>query len=93
MGDDLKCALCKRDIGQLEYLHYDALTKKEYSQSGMCNTCQDDFFDEKSFVRTGCTCDQPCCEADVGVGIITCGTQHCPEHGCIVDGEVVNESV
>lgn len=28
-----------------------------------------------------CTCDTPCCEADVGVGVITCGSQHCPEHG------------
>ncbi len=28
-----------------------------------------------------CTCDTPCCEADVGVGIITCGSQHCPTHG------------
>ena len=28
-----------------------------------------------------CTCDSPCCEADVGVGIITCGSQHCPTHG------------
>lgn len=28
-----------------------------------------------------CTCDTPCCEADVGVGIITCESQHCPTHG------------
>lgn len=28
-----------------------------------------------------CTCNSPCCEADVGVGIITCGSQHCPTHG------------
>lgn len=28
-----------------------------------------------------CTCDTPCCEADVGIGIITCGSQHCPTHG------------
>ncbi len=28
-----------------------------------------------------CTCDSPCCEADVGVGIITCGSQHCTVHG------------
>lgn len=28
-----------------------------------------------------CTCDTPCCEADVGVGVITCGSQHCPTHG------------
>lgn len=28
-----------------------------------------------------CTCNTPCCEADVGIGTITCGSQHCPEHG------------
>lgn len=28
-----------------------------------------------------CTCDTPCCEVDVEVGIITCGSQHCPTHG------------
>lgn len=28
-----------------------------------------------------CTCDTPCCEADVGIGVITCGAQHCPTHG------------
>ena len=28
-----------------------------------------------------CTCDSPCCEADVGVGIVTCGSAHCPTHG------------
>lgn len=79
----MKCGLCKRDIGQLEYLHWDPLTKKEYSQSAMCSTCQDGFFDEKSnaFDPTLCTCDKPCCEADVGVGVINCGSQHCPVHG------------
>lgn len=30
-----------------------------------------------------CTCNSPCCEADVGVGIITCGSQHCPTHGSL----------
>lgn len=28
-----------------------------------------------------CTCGTPCCEVDVGVGIITCGSKHCPAHG------------
>lgn len=28
-----------------------------------------------------CTCDTPCCEADVGIGLVTCGGQHCPTHG------------
>lgn len=28
-----------------------------------------------------CTCSTPCCEVDVGVGIITCESAHCPTHG------------
>lgn len=28
-----------------------------------------------------CTCDTPCCYADVGVGVIDCGGYHCPTHG------------
>jgi D-serine deaminase-like pyridoxal phosphate-dependent protein len=28
-----------------------------------------------------CTCDTPCCEADIGIGVIDCGSQHCPTHG------------
>lgn len=28
-----------------------------------------------------CTCDSPCCEADVGIGVMTCGSYHCPTHG------------
>lgn len=28
-----------------------------------------------------CSCNNPCCEVDVGVGVITCGSQHCPTHG------------
>lgn len=28
-----------------------------------------------------CTCSTPCCEADVGIGVIDCGSQHCPTHG------------
>lgn len=27
-----------------------------------------------------CTCETPCCEADIGVGYVTCGEQHCPVH-------------
>jgi hypothetical protein len=83
----LKCAVCSRQITDLEYLHWDPLTKTEYAQSGMCNTCQDSIFDDKSYSidPNTCTCNSPCCEADVGVGIITCGEQHCPKHGCLVE--------
>jgi hypothetical protein len=83
----LKCTVCSRQITELEYLHWDPLTKTEYAQSGMCNTCQDSIFDDKSYSidPNTCTCNSPCCEADVGVGIITCGSQHCPKHGCLVE--------
>lgn len=29
-----------------------------------------------------CTCSNPCCEVDIGVGYVTCGEQHCAVHGC-----------
>lgn len=28
-----------------------------------------------------CTCDSPCCEVDVGIGLVNCGAYHCPTHG------------
>lgn len=28
-----------------------------------------------------CSCAQPCCELDTGVGFMTCGSQHCAVHG------------
>ena len=28
-----------------------------------------------------CTCGSPCCEVDIGVGVMTCTSQHCPSHG------------
>jgi|ERR1051326_1043887 hypothetical protein len=34
-----------------------------------------------------CTCNNPCCYADVGVGVIDCGSQHCPQHGIYVGQE------
>ena len=35
-----KCPLCKSEIGEFR----DALSKKEFSISGMCQKCQDDAF-------------------------------------------------
>lgn len=51
--------------------------QNEYTISGTCKSCQARYFE----TPTECTCDDPCCEADVGVGVINCGSQHCPEHG------------
>lgn len=30
-----------------------------------------------------CTCANPCCEVDIGIGYVDCGPQHCPEHGTL----------
>lgn len=35
-----KCPTCGKDIGSFR----DQASKKEYKISGMCQTCQDDFF-------------------------------------------------
>lgn len=37
-----KCPLCNRPIGEFR----DALSRKEYNISGMCQKCQDDIFGE-----------------------------------------------
>ena len=50
----------------------------EYTACGLCWRCQIDVFEQD---KSKCTCDDPCCEADVGVGVITCGSQHCLVHG------------
>jgi hypothetical protein len=50
--------------------------EREQLISGMHGSCFDDLFKEDD----ECTCDNPCCEVDIGVGIMTCGSQHCPVH-------------
>ena len=74
---------------------YSEAGRKEHARlSGMCEFCFDTstLFDvnledyKREQVRVGakeldCTCDTPCCEVDVGVGIINCGSQHCAIHG------------
>lgn len=27
-----------------------------------------------------CSCSEPCCEVDIGIGYVNCGAQHCPVH-------------
>jgi hypothetical protein len=74
---------CGRKISQVEFETWPMLTLREYKQSGWCDRCQDRVFRDPD-EEEGCTCnDGPCCEVDVGVGIITCGDQHrrvCPVH-------------
>lgn len=55
------------------------------ADSYVCDDCQHDMCEACLELPPQeaeiCTCDTPCCEADVGVGIMTCGEQHCPTHG------------
>ena len=52
--------------------------QKETAVTGLCWSCLLDAFEVD---RAECSCSNPCCEADVGVGVITCGSQHCLVHG------------
>ena len=55
------------------------------ADEGECDDCGHeqcgDCADVPAQVDPICTCDTPCCSADVGVGVVTCGSQHCPTHG------------
>jgi len=53
----------------------------ECTHPGM--TCEDWWGAETVTPDTDCicTCNNPRCEADIGVGIINCGSQHCRVHG------------
>ena len=39
--ENKKCPFCKRDITEFT----DLVSKREYEISGLCQKCQDDFFD------------------------------------------------
>lgn len=54
------------------------------ADDGQCDDCQHDACSacfELPAQEEICTCATPCCEADVGIGIITCDSAHCPTHG------------
>lgn len=77
---------CGREIPLEEIQGWDELSVKEYAMSGLCKSpCQDKVFsdpDEKiGSINPECTCSSPCCEVDVGIGIIDCDSQHCAIHG------------
>jgi len=40
-----KCPLCKEPISEFR----DFLSKKEYEISGLCQSCQDDVFEQQAF--------------------------------------------
>lgn len=55
------------------------------ADDGQCDDCRHEQCHECSALPQQaapiCTCDTPCCEADVGIGVITCESRHCPTHG------------
>lgn len=60
---------CGRAFTLEEINQWPTLTQKEYAQSGWCTHCQERVFRDPE----ECLCDVgPCCEADVGIGIIYC---------------------
>lgn len=73
-----RCINCPRQMTQHEISMWPMAYGVEYQQSGLCDACQDTVFGARPEL---CTCDDPCCEADIGVGYINCGQQHCRIHG------------
>lgn len=71
------CSMCGRSVPLEVRAQWDMDSQREYELSGTCKSCQRIIYDEP----IECTCDRPCCEVDVGIGIIDCGWQHCPVHG------------
>lgn len=54
------------------------------ADDGECEDCQHEICADCWDVdpmQNICTCSTPCCEVNVEVGIITCGSAHCPTHG------------
>jgi hypothetical protein len=80
-----RCLNCQHTYTRQQINMWPDATQQEYTVCGLCRTCQAAVFGED---RNRCTCDRPCCEADVGVGVITCGDQHCWVHGA-TDPEAV----
>lgn len=73
-----RCLNCRDRLSRERISMWPMETQREYQRSGLCRRCQVVAFEED---LTTCTCGTPCCEADIGVGVINCGTQHCPIHG------------
>lgn len=73
-----RCVSCGTQFTREQIGWWPDLTQQEYQRSGCCRRCQAVAFGED---LTVCTCASPCCEVDVGVGIMTCGGLHCPVHG------------
>ena len=82
--EQLKCVDtpigCGRDLILTQINSWDGPSQQEYKQSALCKSCQDKYFIDPE-EGPQCSCDHPCCEADTGVGVVTCGSQHCQVHG------------
>lgn len=72
---------CGKQYSREKISMWPDLVQKEYVQSGWCYSCQIVIFE----MNTNCTCSNPCCHADIGVGIINCGSQHCLVHGSVTE--------
>lgn len=73
-----RCVNCPRQMTFHQISMWPMAYGDEYQRSGLCDTCQDGVFGERPMA---CTCDDPCCVVDVGVGFVTCASQHCRIHG------------
>lgn len=75
---------CGRMIDPAELPTWPSNAQTEYRISGWCWGCQRKAFADPDDPRDPaeiCTCDTPCCQADVGIGVIDCGFLHCAVHG------------
>lgn len=73
-----RCSNCPAQFTREQISMWPMAAQDEYCASGLCRKCQAVVFAED---QTVCTCGSPCCEVDVGVGVITCAGMHCPVHG------------
>lgn len=73
-----RCLACDSRYTREQISMWPTWVQKEHAVTGLCWSCLIGAFE---IDNTRCTCDQPCCEADVGVGVYTCGSQHCLVHG------------
>lgn len=77
-----RCLICGAQYTREQIIRWPDAAQDEYCRSGLCwRPCQINVFEQDESM---CTCDSPCCEADVGVGVINCGSQHCLVHGGVL---------
>lgn len=81
--EQMKCVAvpigCGREITQMDLLHWDPVSLKEYSQSGWCRDCQDKVFNDPEDPKPlKCTHEGACEEnGDESNCICSCGNPCC----------------